>query len=73
MIVRKINMHDFTTSILATLARLCGAAMGGTMATADTTTVDLIPRPGYEVQRLEMMFSDRDIVLVNLLQAGVRK
>jgi len=35
--------------------------------------VTLIPRPGYEVQPVEMMFRDRDGVLVNLLQAGVRE
>jgi catechol 2,3-dioxygenase-like lactoylglutathione lyase family enzyme len=35
--------------------------------------VTLIPRPGYKVQPVEMMFRDRDGVLVNLLQAGVKE
>jgi catechol 2,3-dioxygenase-like lactoylglutathione lyase family enzyme len=35
--------------------------------------VTLIPRPGYKVQPVEMMFRDRDGMLVNLLQAGVRE
>jgi catechol 2,3-dioxygenase-like lactoylglutathione lyase family enzyme len=35
--------------------------------------VTLIPRPGYKVQPVEMMFRDRDGMLVNLLQAGVKE
>lgn len=35
--------------------------------------VTLLQRPGYKVQPTEMMFRDRDGVLVNLLQAGVRE
>lgn len=35
--------------------------------------VTLLQHPGYKVQPTEMMFRDRDGVLVNLLQAGVRE
>ena len=35
--------------------------------------VTLMQRPGYKVQPTEMMFRDRDGVLVNLLMAGVKE
>lgn len=35
--------------------------------------VALIERPEYEVQPVEMMFRDKDGVLVNLVQSGVLK
>jgi hypothetical protein len=66
-------MHEFIRVTLAALALLGAPAMAQTMESADTKVVDLIPRPGYKVQPVEMMFRDRDGVLVNLLQAGVRE